>query len=113
MSSTLVTAIGAVLVALVAAAASIYTARESRRAKRLDVEGGAYQRAREIDEGIVADLRGEIDRLKAGQQEMRDELRETRASAATLQRQNAILRRLVIEHVPGVNFADFITEEDR
>jgi septal ring factor EnvC (AmiA/AmiB activator) len=113
VSSTLVTAIGAVLVALVAAAASIYTARDARRAKRLDVEGGAYQRAREIDEGIVADLRGEIDRLKAGQKEMRDELRETRASAATLQRQNAVLRRLVIQHVPGVNFADFITEEDR
>lgn len=96
-----------IVAAVLAVVAAGYTGRVSLRAKRIDVEAHAYERAQDINKETVDDLRTEIGRLKNDLTEVRADMAKTQQRAAATERQNAILRRLLIQHVPGINIADF------
>lgn len=99
--------LASIIVALIAGAVALSTARASNKASKLnvqttsrvDMEKEAYQRARALDTGTIERQDAEIEELRQELKELKrshaEELKEVRRRLWAVERENAELRKLV------------------
>lgn len=86
-TASLIALLGGISTVLGATLAALLTGRATTRASAQDNEAGAYLRAREIDEGILKELRADHARLASEVRQLRDELDEQRTRGDRLERE--------------------------